>query len=416
MIGSKLIVCKADDTNDTDDFTHNGKCIFGDNGGVYINPGTSSSITSPLVKVKDANGGAEALTPLAGTFFLDQISQDVATSTRFHKLIKCESGNGGTVVCNSVSGEVDKKFLDESTKDTSNPPKYTKFITCSATDNCVQSGNVASVDVGIYINYGVTNSITDALFKCTSTDCSRINGKNGDYYLNKGSDAATNPIIKCTGTSCTTTNDVKIGMAYLDGGSYDDTNYVNIFKCTSNSECAVPSPELTNDGTAVYTFVNALKTGINDAIITCSKPSSTFYCAKGKGNEGYYLDSFDDNHIIVCTDSDCTSELGSKIPGHAYIAFGDGNQKTIIKYTTKFVYETLSSAKFFIDATNPMKYLESNASGVVQSKTPTYETGEEYFFETDSINNGNTITCKKGGGCISTVGKKKIFIFFFFLL
>lgn len=404
-ISGKLISCPKGVIST---FATNGECVLAEDG-IYMNPKTDT-ITQPLIKADDTikKGDATGVTPTAGSFFIDQSSKDSSDPTKFHKLIKCTS----TTECISDK-PVTGIYLDEATKYASNPPEYTNLITCNE-EKCSTSVDTSTATSIYYLNLAVTDKLQDAIIQCTSAKCKKINGVSGGYYLNNGSDKTAKPLIKCDSSKCFSTDDFKVGVAYLDGGSYASSKFANIIKCTSSTSCGNPSPAFTADNEIFYHFINGVGSSINDAIITCT--GATIECKAEKGNVGYYVDAFDDKHIITCTSSTCSSGPGSTVQGHAYIGASTAAKKSlIISFSDgKFVSEDIANSinandsnVYYIDATNPKNLIScigaTSGGGTCTSSAHTLSSGDKLAFYTDGTESAHTIVCSSSG-CISSQG------------
>jgi len=408
----KLISCPKGDLT----FATNGKCEIAA-AGVYMNPRTESSVTDPLIVVAANTLIASPKTPVVGSFYLDQSSQD-------NKLIRCSS----TTECVSDT-PVKGVYIDETSQ-----PDYNKLITCddsTCSSDAVNTGGA----IKYYLNLGVTNSLENAIVKCdTENKCSRENGVNGAYYLNSGSDNSSELLIKCDATKCFTMHysysETKTSDAFLDRGSFANNKYVNVIKCIAATGCS--NPILTAGADNFYYFINGGSTSINDAIITCT--GEPLECTAGKGlAEGFYVDSVDDKRVISCDSSSCVSTPGSKLQGHAYIkAVASGKKDNIITYdkaTGKFVTTskkddigTDEDKLYYIDGSNPKKLIScigaTSGGGECTSATPTMGSNKYLFYPDGTDPTDHTIVCSSDG-CISSKGKigfKNYYYYFFFII
>lgn len=199
--------------------------------------------------------------------------------------------------------------------------------------NLIRAGDPKS---GVILNSAVTNSLENAIKKCSLSGCVPANAEANGIYIDASSETEENSskftkLIRCTTTSCTSESvDIyNTSTYYLDSSSKigESTKYEKLIKCYRGEEKIVPDcgsqsgsqcgvSQKRNDKATCKSFEHDCKGNTvkhfmadfegdqyNDRLISC-KSDGCFL--EDNDIVGYFKNSDQvDGKIIMCAENDC---------------------------------------------------------------------------------------------------------------
>lgn len=165
--------------------------------------------------------------------------------------------------------------------------KLNALIKCNSS-GCYKMDSVN----GYYLNNAVHYSITDSLIYCNEDGCNTVNG-DGNIYLNKDvTNSFNNALINCDGKQCSLING-KEGY-YLNSGG---TTFVSdvLIKC-ENNECTITA------GVPGYFINNAVTNSLKNSLIFCNEGNCNLISAN---ENDIYLYAMTNIKLIQCLSIKC---------------------------------------------------------------------------------------------------------------